>query len=377
MSIETIGWAKRQTCGCPFAKAVLGELANWSRADGICEFRKVSDIAQVIEVSERTVQRALKRLEDRREDGGLGLIRRVTRVRKDGGQSANCFQLVGYIYPGDCPSPPGCPVDGGGGDYPVTPYMDLESNLIKTPHSPPSRRKARAAIPPDWQAPALAELPATAQTLASQWPQGAYAAEAEAFHQHWLGTGQRGADWSALWAARVQERHAAVMRAVQAGVRFPMSAGAASVRVKAPAAPNPPPPPVAAQAREDDRSARLRTMLREKVAESIWDRYLAPAALLFDAPGLKVYVPTAAGRDWLETNFTDKLLATAKAIEPGLQWVWFETETRRPERVGAARPDINHGAPLPSIVEPPAGPLAHLTAGILSKAMSAVREVGE
>ena len=82
MSIETIAWAKRQICGCPFAKAVLIELANWSRADGICEFRKVSDIANVTEVSERTVQRALKRLEDSPiaplHGGGCGRQSRMT-----------------------------------------------------------------------------------------------------------------------------------------------------------------------------------------------------------------------------------------------------------------------------------------------------------
>lgn len=337
MSIETIAWAKRQICGCPFAKAVLIELANWSRADGICEFRKVSDIANVTEVSERTVQRALKRLEDSREDGGLGLIRRVTRVRKDGGQQANCFELVGYIYPGDCQSPPGvqqsprgCPVDGGGGDYPVTPNKDLELKLIKSPHSPPSRRRVRAAIPDDWQAPAVTDLPAAAQALASQWPDGAYEAEAEAFHQHWLGTGLRGADWCALWAARVQERHAAVMRTVKAGVPLPPSSGATREGMKAPSVPTSPPSPVKAQADEDGRSERLREILREKVPEQIWVRYFAPSAFLFDLPGLKVHTPNAATHAWLETNFTQKLLAAACAIEPGMQWVWIETEARQP-----------------------------------------------
>ena len=220
-------------------------------------------------------------------------------------------------------------MDGGGGDYPVTPYKELELNLIESPHSPPSRRRTRSAIPEDWTPPAVTELPTTAQALASQWPDGAYRAEAEAFHQHWLGRGLRGADWNAHWAARVQERHAAVMRPVHAELPAPTTPGATRVEAQAPAAPTPPPSPVLAQVGEDDRSHRLREALQPQVAGAIWDRFFAPSALLFDPPGLKVYVPTAATRDWLETNYAGKLLATARTIEPSLTWSWIEVEARQ------------------------------------------------
>jgi len=101
MSLEAVVWAKQQSCGCPHAKAVLLELANSACGDGICEFRMVADTARVVEISERTVQRALKRLEVSKVDGGLSLIQRVVRFGRGGGQQANHYELLGYIDPTD------------------------------------------------------------------------------------------------------------------------------------------------------------------------------------------------------------------------------------------------------------------------------------
>lgn len=101
MSLEALVWAKQQSCGCPHAKAVLLELANSVCGDGICEFRMVADIAWVVEISERTVQRALKRLAVSMVDGGLSLIGRVVRFRQDGGQQASHYEQLGYIDPAD------------------------------------------------------------------------------------------------------------------------------------------------------------------------------------------------------------------------------------------------------------------------------------
>ena len=39
-------------------------------------------------------------------------------------------------------------------------------------------------------------------------------------------------------------------------------------------------------------------------------------------------MPTVATRDWLETNFTIKLLAAARIVDPDTSWVWIETEAR-------------------------------------------------
>ncbi|MED5543917.1 MAG: helix-turn-helix domain-containing protein [Pseudomonadota bacterium] len=151
MSKETLAWAKQQRCGSATAKAVLLELANWARANGICEYRRVKDIARVIEVSERSVQRALHKLEAGPDEGGLALIRRMRRRGKDGGQLANCFELVGYV-PGDTMSLPpdtrslGRRHGGGGpGDRDVTPYLNQESENKKCARGPNSLSGLRSS----------------------------------------------------------------------------------------------------------------------------------------------------------------------------------------------------------------------------------------
>jgi hypothetical protein len=107
--------------------------------------------------------------------------------------------------------------------------------------------------------PAITDLPASIGALASQWPAGAYEAEGEAFHQHWLGRGHRRADWAALWASRVQARHDAVMRSAKAGVTY------AAAGASAQAAPPVERAPITAKRREDTRSAELHDALAEQL----------------------------------------------------------------------------------------------------------------
>jgi biotin operon repressor len=95
-------------------------------------------------------------------------------------------------------------------------------------HTPAGGEGASARIPEDWKMPAITDLPASIAALARQWPAGAYEAEGEAFHQHWLGRGHRRADWAALWASRVQARHDAVMRSAKAGVAYAAAGSVAS-----------------------------------------------------------------------------------------------------------------------------------------------------
>ena len=338
MSIETIGWAKLQTCGDVTTKAVLVELANWSRADGVCQFRAVPDIAKIIEASDRSVQRALKKLELTTKDGGLGLIRRVRRRRDDGGQSSNCFELVGYIYPGDKLSPtPGDNLSPGGDNLSparcqvVTPPGDMLSphniNLdlnLKEPPNPLGRGRERAAIPDDWVLPPIAALPDAIGALAAQWPPGAYQAEGAAFHQHWRGRGTKRLDWGASWAARVQAQHGVVMRAVKAGVAFIGTAAGAGVPVDR--------PPVLAKRREDARSADLHEALRLALGEPVWRAWLAHCALIFEDMGLTVVTPSAFHAAEIEKNHRlaiDKALA---AIGVGVEWTRVVAESMQQRR---------------------------------------------
>ncbi len=338
MSVETIAWAKEQRCGCPYAKAVLLELANWARPDGVCQFRRVRDIAFVVELSERTIQRVLFRLEDNtpadmetQKKAGLNLIRRVESFRADGGQQANSFLLVGYSRQGDRQSPPkdkaspgGCLSDGGGDDSAVTPQEEIESKKKDSPNAPKAVRRVRQQIAHDWIAPAIEKLPTIVRVLVNQWPSGAYEAEAEAFFQHAIGTGSRYADWNALWASKVQAQHAAMLRAAKAGIAFAATRTVSEIKAKVSA----PRRPVSAQALEDERSARLRGILRPKVDDQTWSDLFNPAAFLFDVPGLKVIVSSSFAQEELETRYPSMMRAAAQTVEPDTTWIRIEAEPR-------------------------------------------------
>jgi hypothetical protein len=340
MSVETVAWAKRQRCGDPYAKAVLLELANWARPDGVCEFRRVRDIANVLELSERTVQRMLFRLEDhtpenklKNKKAGLNLIRRIESFRPDGGQQANGFVLFGYIKEGDqkspptdSASPPGWLSVRGGGDSAVTPEIDIESEKKDSPRKPPKVVERRRRIAADWKAPDLGELPRSAKALARQWPQGAYEAEAEAFFQFSLGTGQRRSDWNAMWAAKVVTQHPTIMRAAKAGLEFPNVETASE-----PKAPKLPPSlPALAQSLEDERSTQLRQLLREKVSDECWHRLFEPAAFIFDLPGIKIWITSNRAREELESTFSGMIHKAGQTIEPEVTWVRVDTEQMQP-----------------------------------------------
>ena len=319
-------WAKAQDIKGATVKGVFVELAAWAGADGFCKFRRVRDLARSLGVTERSVQRALKRLETPTSEGGLGLIHRVSHHRTDGAQQANGFALLTWVSAAeglqrDILSPGGCQIGGGGGVVSVTPYLEIDSKKEESPYSSPTSQRARLAMPPDWQVPLVTDLPTLTRALANQWPNGAYATQGEAFHQKSLGNGLRRADWNACWAYHVQAVHADVMRAARAGVVFVTPARPAS-------RPAPPPAPVLAQAREDVRSARLREALQSRLSLSNWERFFAPSAYVFDDPGLKVIAPTYAIRDWLETNYTEGLKTTARTVFPDLRWVTFEVEAR-------------------------------------------------
>lgn len=335
MSNATSTWAKQQRCGCPYVKAVLIELADWARPDGVCEFRRVSDIAQVTEISERTVQRALKKLEDDVSAGGLGLIRRVVRHRRDGGFAASRFELVGYMYLGDCLThgevsdshhtmrqavTSGVTDRRGRGCQTDTSNKELDLNT-KIPLNPPKtgERKARVRIGSDWQAPAVEALSPAAQEAARQWPPGAYAAQAEAFAKFHQGTGRRGADWEALWAAWVIQKHEAVMRAGKSGRG--VAAPAEPVQARHAEAK----PASAAKVREDARSADLHDVLRDQVGDAVWQDWYAPAALLVGDDVLVVAAPTDFHRSWMEERCSEALGRALDTLGIGVDGMRFET----------------------------------------------------
>lgn len=99
MSGAALGWAKAQTATSMIAKAVLICLADYADAEGLA-WPAIPNLAKEVQVSDRTVQRALRALE---KDG---LLTREDRTRKDGGQTSNGYRLAVPVgTPGDNLSP--------------------------------------------------------------------------------------------------------------------------------------------------------------------------------------------------------------------------------------------------------------------------------
>lgn len=358
MSAETSAWAKEQTCGDRTVKAVLREIANWARPDGVVQFLQIKRIAEVVEVSVRTVQRAIAQLEEPtlEHPGRLGLLRRVDRFREDGGQSACGFILLGYqppmrVAPGDKLSPPHDMVSPPPGDNlsgePVSPVSPLKRDKILPPSDPngsdspqgheqggeeqEDREEQAAAgdeaadakadrnrgtrLPKTWTPPPLDELPPQAQALARQWPPGAYETEAEAFVNYWselIGRGARKRDWVATWANRIVAITAKVLRDAKAGVSF-------AVPSKPSVAPMPE-LPVAAKAAEDDRSAIVHNLLERDLGARTYAKWIKNAAITFDDEGAVIVFRTDFQRSYAETNLSQAILValarSAKAGEP-------------------------------------------------------------
>jgi hypothetical protein len=154
----------------------------------------------------------------------------------------------------------------------------------------------RLVIPDDWKAADIGSLPDAIADLARQWPDGAYAAEAEAFHQHWRGKGRRNADWDALWVSRVQNRHESVMRAAGAGISFGRPVAAVADQASEPQAPS------AAKEREDQVSADLHDELRAALGEALWRQWFEPCALLMEDDCLQVIAPPSSRLIGCETG---------------------------------------------------------------------------
>lgn len=322
MSQEAQAWAKQQRTGDPTTKAVLIELGNWARPTGIVEYLDVQRIADVVEVSARTVQRHLNILEK-----DLKLVRRISRRRHDGGRGANGFELVGFEPPLFAPpprqsvTPPGdkmswAPVTlvSPPGDTDVTPPGDtgvtrignkniippISSNDDICPQGPKQtvgkKGKAKAQgggnhrLPDDWTAPAIADLPETVREHVTLWPEGAYRLVAETFRQHFAAeTGPRAvkADWPAAFAKWLLAGHGKVMRDAKGGVRFVDLAtqqdGSSAARA---VATHP------MRDREDSRSAALRGRIRQELGDRISAYWFEQVALIF-GQRFEVVVPSA------------------------------------------------------------------------------------
>lgn len=153
MSIRAMNWAYEQRTGSPVRKAVLVALADFAD-EGHSSWPSVMRLAEMCEVSESTVRRALREL----EAAGLIHVDR-TRMRETGGQTSNLYRLAvdgrqltlldasaqprptsdgdGQVRPVNL-TPPGCHQRQGGavnGDTPYEPPLDpsVEVNPLRVP----------------------------------------------------------------------------------------------------------------------------------------------------------------------------------------------------------------------------------------------------
>jgi len=173
-----------------------------------------------------------------------------------------------------------------------------------------------APIADDWTVPEIGTLPPAIRPLADQWPDGAYAAEGAAFHQHWRGSGRRQVDWAARWAARVQERHGEVMRQAARGVAFTAPTAADPGKAAAVGMGH----PCAEKRHEDDRSAALHTALADVLGETTWARWFSHSALIIGDDTLTVVAPSAFSQATIEAQH----MAAVNKAAAALGW-HFET----------------------------------------------------
>lgn len=401
MSAETSAWAKQQLCGDRTLKAVLREIANWARPDGMVEYLSVKRIAEVVEVTPRTVQRAIAQLEprvlnDNPDEKRLGLIRRVERFRPDGGQGACGFELVGYqpplsleksaakkpLAPHDKMSPPpdadvtppGDKMSGegvtpvsplkrdknilplstpDGVDAPPTGYLedfeqDLPGEASKENAAPagegraadtPAQKPKPHPLPDDWQAPAVSELQPEARSLVSGWPPGAYQAMCANFRNYWRDPGTKNRK-KADWRAALCNW----LIRVHSEVMRASKAGVSYANAALPSKPSTPAPPlrsVAAKAKEDATSKAIHAHLREKIGEALYQQWFAHAAILHDTGALTIISQSEFASGVIENRFgTAIAYAAHRATGQAVRWVRFFAQkmNREEESMRDAKP---------------------------------------
>lgn len=273
MSWETENWARQQRTGDPVTKAVLVGIANWMNPEGQPCRVSMRRLAEEVEISVRTAQRHVQQLER------MGFVVKEAAKRDDGGTGWNLFSFPTYRQPGVSTTEPArrvapikpqgpqnrrnrgaSPHDkltrGKDDNLTPTPMTDCHPSTTdcqvgtpdcqgvhdthvrgeilkgstKTPLSPPeggadavsSKRDPKSRLPDDWEPVPIAELPPAARAKASQWPAGAYAAEAETFRATARSESGRAGykrDWPEAWISHINRSTVRVMAEARAGVK--------------------------------------------------------------------------------------------------------------------------------------------------------------
>ena len=349
MSQETQAWAKEVRTGDPVSKAVLIEIANWAKPDGSVEFLSLARLADVLEISKRSVQRHLNRLEFE-----LRFIRRSARHREDGGQGANSFELLGYqpplsaLDPRDRLSPPRDasvtpprqndhaprdtavtrlgdknilpPSEPDGSEPPKgdeLPIGDAENQKEATP--PAKRERAHGVrIDPNWKTPQIDELPESIQSFVRNWAQHEYLRQGEKFYNHWRAASGRNAakrDWAATWRNWLieAEERGLIKRSVT-GSGAPNRASSA----ENPLTPVP-------RDGEDAVSEQIRARLVARLGKQAYTMWFAPCAVLVSDFKVTMRCPSAFHASWLPQQHEAMVMRACRDVLgerfSGVHWV--------------------------------------------------------
>lgn len=358
MSWETQSWAAKQRPGSASAKLVLLGLASCADANH-CAFPSIQWLCDFSDLNRKTVIAALQRLED-----GMFPLIEDTGERRGRTLQVKVYRLAAGAEGASAdPASETVPKaeqsqnrNSSGSSRKQSQNRDTEpvSNLlppltakaVKTPKgartpdfndgskgseaAPAGRSGKRGSrgtrLPEDWAPPPVDQLQPMAGKLVRQWPSGAYEAVCETFRLHWhsetraIGCKR---DWGAALAKWLINDHSKIMRDAKAGVSFahlaPVKASGSSRAA--------PPRPVAAKANEDERSKAIRAHLRRALGTVIYDQWIEPVAVIWDAPGVVVIASSEFQRSWIEDHFQPKIMAAARAvIGSGARWTRFQVD---------------------------------------------------
>ncbi len=132
MSNHAVKWARKVRVGDGTTKCVLIALATYADANTDRAWPMQETLAWELELTDRTIRKALKRLED------LGLVTRKKRFRRDGKPTSDLI-TINVHHRNDIPVVP--PEPGAGGEDATTGILDPHHRNI-TP-SPPEPRSAK------------------------------------------------------------------------------------------------------------------------------------------------------------------------------------------------------------------------------------------
>lgn len=256
MSVAALTWAVEDVvCSTAQAKLVLIIYANFANEHGRV-YPSTETVARLTGQNIKTVRNAIDTLER-----DLLLIDTGKRVGRTGNVKVYAIGMeglpkVGALKGETAPDAPegaaevsreALPETGALGESPKAPVSGPKPSQkrvaepVLEPDTPENAdafsaprgagKRRGSSIPEDWTPPAIDVLPDDVAAIARQWPAGAYASHAAAFHRFNRsrnGRAGRALDWTDAWCARISQLGAAPIRDGRAGLKFTASPPAAA-----------------------------------------------------------------------------------------------------------------------------------------------------